>query len=236
MHDKGLSTTIGWQDKDAQGQDLSARKRVRLQRLRTWDERFRAKDAHEENLKQALGEINRMASALGLPDPVRETGAVVYRRAVKENLLPGRSIEGMATASLYAAARKQGIPRSQSEFVDVSRVKEVRIQRAYRHLSRELGLEIEPEDPMQYIPKFVSSLEVSDEVEELSRELIEVMTENAIHSGKSPSGLAAAAVYAAAYLTNEQLTQEVVSKTANVSKLTIRNRYQEIIEVYEKHG
>jgi transcription initiation factor TFIIB len=142
----------------------------------------------------------------------------------------------MATASLYAAARKQQLPRSQSEFVDVSRVKKVRIQRAYRHLSRELGLEIEPEDPMQYIPKFVSSLAVSDEVEELSRELIEVMTQNAAHSGKSPAGLAAAAVYAAAYLTNEQLTQEEVSNTANVSKLTIRNRYQEILEVYGKHG
>ncbi|MDB9235416.1 transcription initiation factor IIB, partial [Halorubrum ezzemoulense] len=68
MHDKGLSTNIGWQDKDAYGKSLSGRQRRRMQRLRTWNERFRTRDSKERNLKQALGEIDRMASALGLPD------------------------------------------------------------------------------------------------------------------------------------------------------------------------
>lgn len=235
MHDKGLSTIIGWQNKDASGQAISARKRAQLQRLRTWDERFRTKGAHEENLKHALGEIDRMASALGLPKPVRETAGALYRRAVKENLLPGRSIEGMATASLYAAARQHDLPRSLTVVTNVSRVEQLRIQRAYRHLSRELGLEIEPEEPSQYLPQYASSLGVSDETEQLSRELLEVATNHAIHSGKSPAGLAAAALYAAAQLTNEKLTQETVSDATNMSKLTIRNRYQEILEVYEEH-
>ena len=235
MHDKGLSTTIGWQDRDAYGQAVSARKRSQLQRLRTWDERFRTKDAHERNLKQALGEISRMASALGLPEPVRETAGVLYRRAVEENLLPGRSIEGMSTASLYAAARHQGMPRPLTEFADVSRVEKIRIQRAYRYLSRELELEIEPEDPTRYLPQFASSLGVSDEAKRVSRELLEVATNNAVHSGKSPVGLAAAALYAATHLTNEQLTQETVSKVANVSQVTVRNRYQELLEVYPNY-
>jgi transcription initiation factor TFIIB len=176
-----------------------------------------------------------MASALGLPESVRETAGALYRRAVKEDLLPGRSIEGMSTASLYGAARQHGMPRPLTEFADVSRVEEIRIQRAYRYLSRELGLEIEPEDPIQYIPQFASSLDVSDEAERRSRELLEVATNNAIHSGKSPAGLAAAALYAATYLTNEQLTQETVSDVACVGRVTIRNRYQELLEVYEEH-
>lgn len=232
LHDKGLSTTIGWQDQDAYGQPVSSRKRSQLQRLREWDERFRTKDAHERNLKQAFGEISRMASALDLPEPVRETAGVVYRRAVEENLLPGRSIEGMSTAALYAASRQQGMPRPLSEFANVSRVEKLRIQRAYRYLSREIGLEIEPEDPAQYLPQFASSLEVSEEAERISRDILAVATDNAVHSGKSPVGLAAAALYAATYLTNEHLTQETVSNVAHVSEVTIRNRYQELLEVY----
>ncbi len=235
MHDKGLSTTIGWENKDAYGQTVSARKRAQLDRLRTWDERFQTKDAHERNLKQALGEISRMASALGLPESVRETASLLYRKAVEMDLLPGRSIESMSTASLYAAARQHGMPRQMAEFATVSRVEKIRVQRAYRYLSRELGLEIEPEDPMQYIPRFASSLDISDEAERRSRELLEVAIDNAIHSGKSPAGLAAAALYAATHLTNEQLTQETVSEIANVSRLTIRNRYQELLEVYAQY-
>jgi len=53
---------------------------------------------------------------------VRETASVIYRRALDDDLLPGRSIEGVATASLYAAARQAGTPRSLDELTAVSRV------------------------------------------------------------------------------------------------------------------
>lgn len=235
LHDKGLSTTVGWQNKDAQGRAISARKRAQLQRLRSWDERFRTKDAREKNLKHALGEIDRMASALDLPESVRETAAVIYRRALEEDLLPGRSIEGMATAALYAAARQQEIPRQLTEFADVSRVERLRIQRAYRYLSRELGLAIEPAEPTQYLPQFASSLEVCDETERVAQELLEVTAGTGVHSGKSAAALAAGALYAAAQLTEEKLTQGEVSTATDMSKVTIRNRYQELLEMYTEH-
>lgn len=65
IHDKGLSTEIGWQNRDASGRSLSANKRKQMGRLRTWHERCRTRSATDRNLKQAFGEINRMASALG---------------------------------------------------------------------------------------------------------------------------------------------------------------------------
>jgi transcription initiation factor TFIIB len=230
MHDKGLSTNIGWQDKDAYGRSLSASQRAKMQRLRTWNERFRTRDSKERNLKQALGEIDRMASALGLPESVRETASVIYRRALEEDLLPGRSIEGVATASLYAAARQAGTPRSIDEIVAVSRVGEMEMTRTYRYIVRELKLEIKPADPESYVPRFASDLELSDEVERRARELLDRARDAGILSGKSPVGLAAAAVYAASLLANEKVTQSQVSDVANISEVTIRNRYKELLE------
>ncbi|WP_246987929.1 transcription initiation factor IIB [Halorientalis marina] len=230
MHDKGLSTNIGWQDKDAYGNSLSSRQREKMQRLRTWNERFRTRDSKERNLKQALGEIDRMASALGLPENVRETASVIYRRALDEDLLPGRSIEGVATASLYAAARQAGTPRSLDEIDAVSRVDKDEIARTYRYVVRELNLEIQPADPESYVPRFASDLELSDEVERRARELLSTAKEKGVHSGKSPVGLAAAAVYAASLLANEKVTQSEVSEVANISEVTIRNRYHELLE------
>jgi len=234
MHDKGLSTNIGWQDKDAYGNSLSSRQREKMQRLRTWNERFRTRDSKERNLKQALGEIDRMASALGLPDNVRETSSVIYRRALEDDLLPGRSIEGVATASLYAAARQAGTPRSLDEITAVSRVEKDEIARTYRYVVRELGLEIQPADPESYVPRFASDLELSDEVERRARQLLQNAKEQGVHSGKSPVGLAAAAVYAASLLTNEKVTQSEVSEVANISEVTIRNRYHELLEAEEE--
>ncbi|PSP81693.1 transcription initiation factor IIB 2 [Halobacteriales archaeon QS_8_69_73] len=233
MHDKGLSTNIGWQDKDAYGNSLSSRQRQKMQRLRTWNERFRTRDSKERNLKQALGEIDRMASALGLPENVRETASVIYRRALDEDLLPGRSIEGVATASLYAAARQAGVPRSLDEVERVSRVEKMELTRTYRYIIRELNLEVKPADPESYVPRFASDLELSDEVERRARELIEAAREDGILSGKSPVGLAAASVYASALLCNEKVTQSEVSEVADISEVTIRNRYKELLEAGE---
>ncbi|MFC7157453.1 transcription initiation factor IIB family protein [Halomarina halobia] len=230
LHDRGLSTTIDWQDRDAYGKLIGPRRRARMQRLRVWDERFRAKNGRERNLKQALGEIDRMASALGLPENVRETAGVLYRRALEAGLLPGRSIEGMATACLYGAARQAGVPRSLGEVSDVSRVAELDVQRTYRYLSRELGLGIVPTDPTTYVPRFVSALELGEEVARVALDLLETAKSRRVHSGKSPVGLAAAAVYAAAYLANESVTQAAVSDVAGVSEVTIRNRYQELLD------
>ena len=230
MHDKGLSTNIGWQDKDAYGRTLSSRQREKMQRLRTWNERFRTRHSKERNLKQALGEIDRMASALGLPENVRETASVIYRRALSEDLLPGRSIEGVASASLYAAARQANTPRSLDELSSVSRVDRMELTRTYRYVVRELGLEVAPADPKQFVPRFASELELSEESVQLSNTLLDAARDTGAHSGKSPVGLAAAAVYAAALLANEKVTQSEVSAVANISEVTIRNRYKELLE------
>ena len=230
MHDKGLSTNIGWQDKDAYGNALSSRQREKMQRLRTWNERFRTRDSKERNLKQALGEIDRMASALGLPENVRETASVVYRRALDEDLLPGRSIEGVSTAALYAAARQAGTPRSLDEIATVSRVEKDEIARTYRYVVRELNLEIQPADPKSYVPRFASDLDLSEESERRARQLLDAAKEQGVISGKSPVGLAAAAVYAASLLTNEKVTQSEVSEVADISEVTIRNRYKELLD------
>jgi transcription initiation factor TFIIB len=236
MHDKGLSTTIGWRDEDAYGRALSSRKRERMKRLRTWDERFRTKTARERNLKQALGEIDRMASALGLPENVRETASVIYRRALDDDLLPGRSIEGVATAALYAAARQAGTPRSLDEIAGVSRVDKMELTRTYRYIVRQLGLEVQPADPVSYLPRFTSDLDLSEEAERQARELLESAKSDGVHSGKSPVGLAAASIYAAALLTNEKVTQSQVSEVTDVSEVTIRNRYKELLDAADDVG
>jgi transcription initiation factor TFIIB len=234
LHDEGLSATIDWRDEDAYGRTLSGKQREKMRRLRTWDERFRTRDARERNLKQALGEIDRMASALGLPESVRETAAVVYRRALEEDLLPGRSIEAVATASLYAAARKAGVPRTLDEFDAVSRVDQLEVQRAYRYVVRELGLGVQPADPEQYVERFASDLSLSDEARRKARKLLEKAKAEGMHSGKSPVGLTAAALYAAPRMLGEDITQAQVGEVTDVSEVTIRNRYQELLSADRK--
>ncbi len=65
----------------------------------------------------------------------------------------------------------------------------------------------------------------------VTRNLLKTAMEQGMHSGKSPVGLAASAIYAASHLTNESVTQQCVSEVAQVSKVTIRDHYQELLDV-----
>jgi transcription initiation factor TFIIB len=234
MHDKGLSTEIDWRNKDARGKPLSSRQRRKMQRLRTWHSRSQTDGTQERNLRHGLGEIDRMASALGLPTSIRETASVVYRRVISENLLIGRSVESVSAAALYAATRQSSSARSLDGIVGVARIDKQSIGRTYRHINRELGLEIEPPDPTNHLPRLCSMLDLSTEIEQQSRELLETAIAAEEISGKNPVGLAAAAVYAGSLLCNEKVTQKAVSEAASVSKVTIRNRYQELLDLYEQ--
>lgn len=233
MHDKGLSTNIGWRDRDANGNSLSARQRKKMSRLRTWDERFRTRDSKDRNLRHALGEIDRMGSALGVPEASRETASVIYRRALKEDLLSGRSIESVATCALYAAARTNSVARTIDELADVSRVDKLDIKRTYRYISRELNLQIPPTDPIEYVGRFASQIDCSNETEQYARQLIKDATNKGVHSGKNPACIAASALYAASRLSGESIIQPDIAQVANMSEVTIRNQYQELLAATE---
>ncbi|MDY6775051.1 transcription initiation factor IIB family protein [Halorutilales archaeon Cl-col2-1] len=230
MHDKGLTTNIDWRDKDAFGQSLSADRRAQMKRLRKWQNRIRTSGSKERNLQFALGEIDRMSSSLNIPESTREVASMIYRRALDENLLPGRSIEGVAASVLYAACRQENIPRSLDEIAEVSRVEKQEVARTYRYVARQLNLEIGPTDPAEFVPRFASDLDLSEEVQQKASDIIHDTAEQGLLSGKSPTGYAAAAIYLASILCNEKRTQKEVAEAASVTEVTIRNRYHEQAE------
>ncbi len=230
IHDKGLSTDISWKNKDSYGKSIPTRNRAQLYRLRKWQKRIKVSNAAERNLSQALQELERMASNLSIPNDVRESAAVIYRKAVKQNMIRGRSIEGVVAGSIYAACRLTNVPRTLDEIASVTRVKKKEIGRTYRIMSRYLKLNIIPSKPDDYVNRFCSKLKLSAEAKKRANDILKLARDNDLTSGKGPTGVAAAAIYIASLLTGERRTQRSVAEVAGVTEVTIRNRYKELTE------
>jgi transcription initiation factor TFIIB len=101
---------------------------------------------------------------------------------------------------------------------------------------RELNLEIKPVDPRQYLNRILNDLSVEEKeaVRARAEELISAAERKNLHSGKSPTSLASGAIYAASLLENQHVTQREVADAANCTEVTIRNRYQEMIDAYQE--
>lgn len=116
---------------------------------------------------------------------------------------------------------------------NVSRVEQQKLERAYRYIVRELDLEVQPADPTDYLPRLASELGVSERVVQRARKLLQAPDDPGVHAGRNPVGLAAAALYAAALLCDEKVTQREVGSVADISQVTIRNRYHELLGASE---
>jgi len=230
IHDKGLSTMIDWHDRDIYGKSLSPGQKAQVYRLRKWQRRIRVSDATERNLAFALSEITKIANNLSLPKNILETASVIYRKAVKERLIRGRSIQGVTAAAIYLACRKCGLARTLEEIAQASSVNKKEVGRSYRFLIKELDYSIPPVKPSQYITKFSNQLTMQGKVEEIAHKILTAAKELKLTSGRGPTGIAAAASYIASVLTGERKTQREIAEIAQVTEVTIRNRYKELVE------
>ena len=228
IHDKGLSTVIGWKNRDSYGKSIPTRNRAQIYRLRKWARRIRISNATERSLAIAFSELDRMASGMGLPRTVRETAAMIYRKAALKKLVRGRSIEGVITAALYAACRQCHVPRTLDEISNIAHLSRKDIGRTYRYVSRELGLKLLPTSPEDYISRFCSELKLSGDVRAKTLEILQEAARRELTSGRGPTGMAAASLYIASVLCGERRTQREIADVAGVTEVTIRNRYKEI--------
>ena len=236
IHDKGLSTMIGWKNRDSYGKAIPTRNRAQIYRLRKWARRIRISNATEKSLAIAFSELDRMASSIGLPRTVRETAAMIYRKAALKKLVSGRSIEGVITAALYAACRQCHVPRTLDEISSVAHISKKEIGRTYRYVSRELGLKLLPTSPEDYISRFCSELKLSGDVRAKTVEILHEAARRELTSGRGPTGMAAASLYIASVLCGERRTQREVAEIAGVTEVTIRNRYKELTKKLDIGG
>jgi transcription initiation factor TFIIB len=87
MADKGLATTIGWSDRDANGRAIAANSRAAIYRMRKWQIRSLVHSSQHRNLSIAMSEMDRLTSQLGIPHETKETSALIYRKALSRRLV-----------------------------------------------------------------------------------------------------------------------------------------------------
>jgi transcription initiation factor TFIIB len=226
VHDKGLSTAISQIDRDAFGRKLPIATRLQMWRLRKWQIRSRVHSSVDRNLAQAMGELERLSSNIGISAPIKEKSAVIYRKALDKGLVRGRSINAIAAAALYAACRESGIPRTLREISEASLVGKKDVARCYRLLLHELNVHMPVADSLTFVSKIAEKNGISGKTTGQAIGILREARQKRFAAGKDPMGLAAAALYIACLQSNEKKTQKDIAEAAGVTEVTVRNRYK----------
>ena len=235
LHDYGLSTPFNRSSRDAHGRRIPAKRHYELARMRRLHTRSTFRTGADRNIAKAITYIQGIADRLSIPKPIAEQGIRIYRKATDADLIRGRSIDAMAAAALYGASRLAGYPRNPDEMAEASAVDRRTLLRCHRVLVNKLRLKPTSPHATDFLARLASDLQLPPTVEGAARKMLADADAKGITSGRSPTGLAASAIYVASHEEGHPRTQKKVSEVSGVTEVTIRNRARELVKLLDVH-
>lgn len=172
--------------------------------------------------------INSLCSQGGLPRTIEDCALELLREALKERALRGRSVEQVVPFLLYIACRLSGVPRTIPEIAELTDQDIPNIRKGHKVLLQKLGLELPPIQPRSYVPRFISRLGLSQEIQRRTLELLDACNGRFVARGCNPLGVVGASIYLASFLCNEPVCQKDVRHVVGVAGITLRKRTAEI--------
>jgi transcription initiation factor TFIIB len=104
------------------------------------------------------------------------------------------------------------------------------VARYYRFLVKKLGYSVASVKAEDYVTRLCNQLTLHGKAEELSYKIVKAARKLRLTSGRGPKGAAAAASYLASTVVGQRRTQTEVAEAMDITEVTIRNRYKEMME------
>lgn len=220
------------------GTEISGSLHFHIKQGRSWVARNLDSRISKENKKliKALKELNDLIRIVKPPKSVGETAADILQRVVKNLNVKDQTLRKIVAASLYLAYRICNNPRPVKLFAKELGIQEGDLWEGLRKI-REIysDVKVSPEgfEPRHYVNYITTQLSLPPEVAALATEMIANLKTHPTISGKSPAGMAAAAVYLASILTNNRRNQIEVGKVIGQTDVAIRSSYDVLIKNLE---
>lgn len=189
------------------------------------------KAVHEERRDGVVNsELSRLAEELEIEESTQATAKSLFDQFAGKVDITGHALEILTAACLYTACKVESVPLSPDDFAAVPQTSFTRVilLRRVKKISNTLGLDPSAFfDPHGYVDRYCDELDLNKQITERAHEVIDIADNAGIGGGKSPTGRAAAAIYNAVLDHGRVATQSDIANVADVTEVTIRNRYQE---------
>ena len=168
-----------------------------------------------------------------VPDHIRKTAYVLFKRAVDKELNIGRDNRSFVYGSVYASCLINCIPKTALEVTRNSGVERKQMMKAYRMLKEELGFKTCTIDPADLIQRFGSRLNLKQQTITTAIKIANRVKGTKMTVGKQPQTVVASALYLASCMNRDKRTQREIANTVGIIEITFRKLTKQIVEEME---
>lgn len=248
--DDGLGTQVG-SGGPSTGSGLDKRDKSRSRRLQREQERTRRPSGKDQTLDFGLQRITTLRAAIPMADStIVESAAEIFRKAWEDNATAGRKLETVIAGAAWLAARRENEVIPMKRLLDWADLDDGTIvRRTGRTLLTEADLGFEEHEkeaamthpqPSEHVRWMLAGLgnRVGGDIRTIEREvgaLLDQIESTAIPNGRSPTGVAAGAIYTVWVESDLGVnpSQRKLADIADISTDTLVARHQEIREGLE---
>jgi len=240
-----LASQIDESNKDAHGNRIA--NTLDTNRMRFVD-KYVVNSAYnaDKSLRNAMWIIATLTDKLAISELIKERAAEIYRKAYKQNAVRGRSTKWLAAAALFYACKEHGAFRNPNDFVialdpgylyrkDRSGRKDLFMN--YKILTSVLDLPIPAvTSPLSELGRIAAIAGISERSIRKAIQIYESLKQfdQTIFYGKSPAAISVCILYIATKYNSEQVKQDVITHSGQISTVTLRKRCDEYINVLKQ--
>ncbi|KRX62836.1 Transcription initiation factor IIB [Trichinella sp. T9] len=213
-----------------------------------------ASNNQDRALIHAFGVIREMADRIHLTKSIQDQANLLFKQVQETKALKGKNNDAVASACLYIACRKDGVPRTFKEICAVSKLSKKEVGRCFKLILRALETNLNLITTSDFMSRFCGNLNLPQYVQTAATHIARAAVENDLVSGyiflkftrcffvylfffkithfvmmkfsRSPVSIAAAAIYMASQASLEKRCAKDIGDVAGVAEVTIRQSYK----------
>ena len=186
----------------------------------------------ERSLYNIFDTITVNAINNGISSTIIEEAKNLYKTMSESKISRGDNISGLIASSICMSCKRNKVPRTAKEIAKIFNLKNTTMTRGCKKFHDIVTLEVSSTTAEDFIERFCSKLNLSVEVRELCKTIIQGTMEHNIVSSNTPPSLAAATIYMSVQVTKCEsgVTKEEISKVCEISIVTLLKCYKKMYE------
>jgi transcription initiation factor TFIIB len=182
----------------------------------------------ERSLYNIFDNITVNAANNGIPNSIIEEAKAFYKKLSEAKISRGDNRSGLIASSIYMSCKSNKVPRSTKEIAKIFNLKVTTMTRGCKKFQDIMNMNLDSSCPVDFIHRFSSKLNMSKDIKDLCKHVVEKADELNIVSENTPPSIAAASIYLCSVLCNLNIQKKDLASACEISQVTLTKCYKKL--------
>jgi len=175
----------------------------------------------ERSLYNIFENITVNAINSGISSSIIEEAKSFYKKVSESRISRGENRNGLIATSIYMSCKRNNVPRSTKEIAKIFNLKNTTMTRGCKKFHDILQMNLDSSRPIDFIHRFSSKLNLSNEMRDVCKKIIDKADELNIICENTPPSIAAGSIYLCNIHHNLNISKKDISDACNISMVTL---------------